>query len=99
MKVEKMCRGRELNGFTCSPCGGLECSSWWPSCTAQNPRFLMHLVNCVYLFDEVLVMYPNFNKILCLKKTLYFIFIVKFVTIDHVGSRMTAINYVEYFIS
>ena len=46
----------------------------------------------------VYVMYPNSNNILCLKKTLYFIFIVKFVTIDHVVSRMT-INYVEYFIS
>ena len=33
------------------------------------------------------------------KKTLYFIFIVKFMTIDHVGSRITVINYVEYFIS
>ena len=33
------------------------------------------------------------------KKTLYFSFIVKFETIDHVGSRMTVINYVEYFIS
>ena len=45
------------------------------------------------------VTYPNFNNILCLKKTLYFIFIVKFVNIDHVGSRMTVINYVEYFIN
>ena len=33
------------------------------------------------------------------KKTLYFIFIVKFEIINHVGSRMTVINYVEYFIS
>ena len=32
------------------------------------------------------------------KKTLYFTFIVKFMTIDQVGSRMTVINYVEYFI-
>ena len=32
------------------------------------------------------------------EKTLYFTFIVKFMTIDHVGSRMNVINYVEYFI-
>ena len=32
------------------------------------------------------------------KKTLYFTFIVNFMTIDHVGSNMTVINYVEYFI-
>ena len=32
------------------------------------------------------------------KKTLDFTFIVKFMTIDHVGSKMTIINYVEYFI-
>ena len=31
------------------------------------------------------------------KKTLYFI--VNFVIIDQVGSRMIVINYVEYFIS
>ena len=48
--------------------------------------------------QNIFVTYPNFNNILCLKKTLYFIFIVKFVIIDHVGSRMTVINYVEYFI-
>ena len=33
------------------------------------------------------------------KKTLYFTFIVKFMTNDHMGSKMTVINYVEYFIS
>ena len=32
------------------------------------------------------------------KKTLYFIFIVKFETIDHMGSKMSVINYAEYFI-
>ena len=32
------------------------------------------------------------------KKTLYFTFIVKFMTIDQVGSRMIVVNYVEYFI-
>ena len=33
------------------------------------------------------------------KKTLYFIFIVNFMNIDQVGSWMTVINYVEYFIT
>ena len=33
------------------------------------------------------------------KKTLYFIFIVMFMIIDQVGSRMIVINYVEYFIN
>ena len=33
------------------------------------------------------------------KKRLYFNFIVKFVIIDQVGSRMIAFNYVEYFIN
>ena len=33
------------------------------------------------------------------KKTLYFNFIVKFVIIDQVGSRMIVINYAKYFIS
>ena len=33
------------------------------------------------------------------KKTLYFIFIVKFMTIDKVGPGMTVINYVDYFIT
>ena len=32
------------------------------------------------------------------KRALYFTFIIKFMTIDHVASRMTVINYVEYFI-
>ena len=34
-----------------------------------------------------------------LEKTLYFNFIIKFVIIDQVGSRMAVINYAEYFIS
>ena len=55
MKVEKMCTGRELNEFTCNPCGGLQCSSWRPSCTVQNLMGLMHLINCVCIFDEVLL--------------------------------------------
>ena len=36
---------------------------------------------------------PQFQKHLMFKKTLYFIFIVNFMTIDQVGSGMTVINY------
>ena len=42
--------------------------------------------------------YPKLQKHFMLKETLYFIFIVKFVIIDQVGSRMIVINYAEYFI-
>ena len=41
----------------------------------------------------------NLQKHFMFKKTLYFNFIVKFVIIDQVGSRMIEINYVEYFIN
>ena len=42
---------------------------------------------------------PNFQKHFMFNKKIYFNFIVNFVIIDQVGSRMIVINYVEYFIN
>ena len=45
------------------------------------------------------VTYPKLQKHFMFKTTLYFDFIVKFVIIDQVGSRMIVFIYVEYFIN
>ena len=52
--VETICKGREINWFTCRPYGNIEKSSWRPLCTLQKTRGLMHLLDCVHIFYEVL---------------------------------------------
>ena len=54
MKIEKMCKGCDMKGFTCRSCGSLECSSWWPLYMMKNHRSLMNLDACVCLYEEVL---------------------------------------------
>ena len=49
-----ICKGCAINWFTCRSYGNNGNSSWSLLGMVQNPRGLMHLIDYVDLFDEVL---------------------------------------------